>query len=91
MLFASYLAQQGLAHATIEVYLYPIHNPHLSSGLHQKYTQQLTPRLEMVLQGIEKNYLRTAQHRIHFPIIQNIMCKIRSILHQRQSTITIDS
>ena len=44
MLFASYLAQQGLAHATIKVYLSAICNPHLSSGLHQKYTQQLTPR-----------------------------------------------
>ena len=60
MLFASYLAQQGLAHTTIKVYLFTIRNLHMSSGLHQGFTQQLTPRLEMVLQGIKKNYLRTA-------------------------------
>ena len=37
----------------------------------------------MVLQGIKKNYLRTAQNRDRLPITQNIMCKIRSTLQQK--------
>ena len=72
MLFASYLAQQGLAHTTIKVYLFTVCNLHVSFGLHQEFTQQLTPRLEMVLQRIKKNYLRTAQNRVHLPITQNV-------------------
>ena len=83
MLFASYLAQQGLAHAIIMVYLSAVRNLHVSSCLHQEFTQQLTPRLEMVLQGIKKNYLRTAQNRVCLPITQNIMCKIGSTLQQK--------
>ena len=84
LLFASYLAKQGLAHTTIKVYLSAVRNLHVSAGLHLEFAQQLTPRLELVLQGIKKEYLRTSQHRhTRLPITKSIMSKIRLVLQQR--------
>lgn len=83
MLFTSYLAQQGLAHTTIKVYLSAVRNLHVSAGLHKEFSQQLTPRLEMVLQGIKKEYLKSAQHQTRLPITRSIMDKIRLVLHER--------
>ena len=57
LLFTTYLAEQGLAHTTIKVYLSAVRNLHISAGLHQQFTQQFIPQLEMVLQGIMKEYL----------------------------------
>ena len=82
LLFTTYLVKQGLAHTTIKVYLSAVRNLHVSAGLHQQFTQQLTPRLEMVLQGIKKEYLRTAERCTRLPITHNIMCEIKSVLQQ---------
>ena len=54
LLFVSHLAQQGPSHASIKVYLSAICNLHVSSGLHEEFAKQLTPRLELVLKGIKK-------------------------------------
>ena len=83
MLFASYLARQGLAHTTIKVYLSAVRNLHVTAGLHQEFALQLTPRLELVLQGIKKEYLKRVQHQTRLPITQSIMGKIRYVLQQR--------
>ena len=45
LLFVGHLAQEGLAHSSIRVYL--------AAGLHNEFSQQLTPRQELVLKGIE--------------------------------------
>ena len=55
LLFLAFLAKDGLAYTTIKVYIAAIRNLHTFSGLHNTYSQQLTPYLEQVLQGIKRN------------------------------------
>ena len=57
LLFIAHLDQQGLTHATIKVYLSAVRNLHVTVGLHKEFTQQLTPRLEMVLRGMKREKL----------------------------------
>ena len=55
LLFLAFLAKEGLAYTTIKVYIATIRNLHTTAGLHNIYSQQLTPYLEQVLTGIKKN------------------------------------
>ena len=54
LMFVGHLAQQSLAHQTIQVYLSAVRNLHVTAGLHNEFTEQLMPRLEMVLKGIKR-------------------------------------
>ena len=54
-MFVGHLAQQGLTHQTIKVYLSAVRNLHVTAGLHNQFVAQLTPRLGMVLKGIKKD------------------------------------
>lgn len=58
LLLVTYLAEQGLTHATIKVYLSVVHNLHVKAGLHNEFAAQLTPTLEMVLRGIKDKSLQ---------------------------------
>ena len=53
-MFVSYMAQQSLSQVSIKVYLSAVRNLHVSAGLHEEFSKQLTPRLELVLKGIKK-------------------------------------
>ena len=65
LLFVVHLAQQGLAHATIKVYLSAVRNLHVTTGLHREFTAQLTPKLELVMKGIkERKSLEFTLHEI---------------------------
>ena len=80
LLFVTHLAQQGLAHATIRVYLSAVRYLHVTAGLHKEFAEQLTPRLEMVLKGIKKEKsLITPCKRL--PITIDIMAKIKATLN----------
>ena len=79
LLFVTHLAQQGLTHATIKVYLSAVRNLHVKAGLHIEFAAQLTPRLEMVLRGIKKDKSLTAP-RPRLPITIEIMRKIKETL-----------
>lgn len=83
LLFVSYLAQQGLSHTSIKVYLSAVRLLHISAGLHDQFTQQTTPRLELVLKGIQKE---SAPKRSRLPITLDIMEKIKEalLLHPKQ-------
>ena len=80
LLFVTHLAKQGLTHATIKVYLSAVHNLHVTAGLHKEFSDQLTPRLEMVLKGIKKEKSSTAP-RTRLPITVEIMSKVKEILN----------
>ena len=41
---------------------------HITSGHHHIYSQQLTPYLEQVLQGIKKDQLKSSPQRQRLPI-----------------------
>ena len=79
LLFVTHLAQQGLTHATIKVYLSAVRNLHVTAGLHKELSSQLTPRLEMVMKGI-KNDKALIAPRSRLPITIDIMSMIRKIL-----------
>ena len=57
-MFVSYLAQQGLSQASIKVYLSAVRKLH--AGLHEEFSKQLIPRLELILKGIEKEKAKSA-------------------------------
>ena len=79
-MFVGHLAQQGLSHASIKVCLSAIRNLHVSSGLHEEFAKQLTPRLELVLKGIKKEKAKAAPLPTRMPITIDIMVKIKAAL-----------
>ena len=80
LLFVTFLVKDDLAYTTIKVYIAAIHNLHTSSGLHNTYSQQLTPYLEQVLQGIKKEQLQSRPPRVRLPITTEIMSCIHKML-----------
>ena len=74
-MFVSYLAHEGLAHSTIKVDLSAIRNLHVSAGLHEEFSNQLTPRLELVPLNATGVYIRLIftsrerERRIYTPAI----------------------
>ena len=82
LMFVSYLAQQGLSHTSIKVYLSAVHNLHVQGGLHEEFAKQLSPRLELVLKGIKLEKAKTAPPPTRLPITVNIMGKIKAVLLQ---------
>ena len=79
-MFVSHLAQEGLTHATIKGYLSAVRNLHVTAGLHEAFSQQLTPRLEMVMKGIKKDRAQKSPPRNRLPITIEIMEKIKQVL-----------
>ena len=54
---------------------------HVTSGLHEHFTKQITPRLELVLRGIKKdNSKGPDSKRVRLPITVTIMDKIHQII-----------
>ena len=78
-MFVSYLARQGLSQASIKVYLSVVHNLHVSAGLHEEFSKQLTPRLELVLKGIKKEKAKSAPPS-RLLITVEIMGSIKAVL-----------
>ena len=83
-MFVSHLAQQGLTHQTIKVYMYlsAVRNLHVTAGLHNQFAAQLTPTLEMVLKGIKKDKA-AATPRIRLPITVEVMERPRCTLTKK--------
>ena len=54
MFFVTYLATLNLSYPTIKVYLSTVGSLHTSSGYHNDFNAQLTPRLQQVLKGFRK-------------------------------------
>ena len=80
MMFTSHMAQEGLAHPTIKVYLSTVRHLHVFSGLHSHFALALSPRLEMVMKGIKKEKSLVAP-RVRLPITLDIMTKILETLN----------
>ena len=82
LLFVANLANEGLAHSTIKVYLSAIRNHHIATGHHQTFASQLTPRVEQVLQGVKRTQASQSAPRVRLPITIQLMHKIRTELLQ---------
>ena len=72
--------QQGLSHQSINVYLSAVHILHLSMGLHEEFSKQLTPRLKLVLKGIKKEKARTVPPAGRLPVTTETMRSIKAVL-----------
>ena len=80
MLFVSHLANLGLTHSTIKVYLSSICHLHITQGKHSQFSTELTPRLQQVLKGTKKLQAITSHPRVRRPITLEVMQGIKSVL-----------
>ena len=77
LLFISHLGKSGLSHKTIKVYLAAVRNMHVTSGLHEHFSKQINPRLELVLKDNSKG---PDSKSVQLPIMVTIMDKIHQII-----------
>ena len=73
LLFTVHLATEGISTSTIKVYLSAIRSFHVASGRHDDFARQLTPRLQQVIKGIQKEQAITRPPRVRLPITLDIM------------------
>ena len=83
MLFVTHLATANISLATIKVYLSAVRHMHVSKGLHDKFNQQLTLWLQLILRGIKKHQASSHPPRIRLPIAIHILHSIRRLLSQK--------
>ena len=55
LLFATHLATFNIVHTTIKVYISAIRHMHVSARLHAQFNSQLTPYLQLILKGFQRN------------------------------------
>ena len=55
---------------------------HVTSENHHHFTRQLTPRLQLVLNGIKREQATTKSTRVKHPITADLMLQINTILSQ---------
>ena len=73
LLFATHLAASNITHTTIKVYISAIRHMHVTAGLHEEFNTQLTPRLQLMLKGIQRSQATSHPQRICLPITLEIM------------------
>ena len=67
LLFVTHLATSGLSHTSIKVYLSTICSMHVATGWHIIFNQQLTPRLQQVLRGIQRTQAISTDQKTNHP------------------------
>lgn len=80
LMFVSHLAQEGLSHTTIKVYLSAVRYQHITAGFYKEFSSHLTPRLEMVLKGIKKDTANQHNTRPRLPVTIEILAKMKAVL-----------
>ena len=75
--FVSQLTREGLAHQSIKRYLSAVRNLHITAGLHEEFSKELTPKLEMVSRGIKKQAAKNSPPHVRLPITIEVMAKIK--------------
>lgn len=86
LLFATLMAASHISHGTIKVYLSAVRHMHIMSGLHEYFSQQLTPRLQLALIGIKRSQAATSPPRTRLPITLQLMHNIKGLLSQQPSS-----
>ena len=67
----------------MKVYLSAVRHAHVAAGLHSSFDEQLTPRLQQVLRGVQKIQAATMPPRVRLPITLTIMEDIKRLLQQK--------
>ena len=86
ILFGTHLASERITYATVKVYLSAIYNTHVSAGLHSHCSQQLTPRLQLILKGIKRTQAITQPVKLCYLITLDIMKNIKSLLSSQPTS-----
>ena len=86
MVFATYLAGQGLTWQTIKVYLAAIRHLHLTLGFPFPGLEGPLPRLQLLLRGVRRISSRTHWPRPRLPITPNILRRVYSHLSSQPCT-----
>jgi len=87
LLFAPPMAASRISHGSIKVCLSVIRHMHVLSGLHNDFSHQFTPRLQLALVRIKRSQLGTP-HRTRLPITMKIMQKIKHSLNNHHTMTT---
>ena len=85
LMFVSQLAKEGLAPQSIKGYLSAVRNLRITTGLHEEFSKELTPKLEIVLRGIKKQAAKTRPPHVRLPITIEVMAKIKEVLQKDSS------
>ena len=88
LLFATYLANTNISYVTIKIYISAIRHSHVTTGIHSYFNLQLTPRLQQVLKGIQKNQSVTHPPKVLLPITIEIMESIKRLILRMPRTCT---
>ena len=83
ILFVTHLATSNISQATIKVYLSAVRHVHVLRGLHNSFSQQLTPRLQIILKGIKKHQAISHPPRVRLPITIHILKRLETSCHIR--------
>ena len=82
LMFVSQLIREGLAHQSIKRYLSAVRNLHITAGLHEEFSKELTPKLETVLRSIKKQAAKNSPPHVRLPITIEVMAKIKEVLQK---------
>ena len=78
--YVSFLADQGLKHSTIKVYLSAARYMQISAGLPDLFAGVAWPRLDYVTRGVKKNEAEKGiSQRPRLPITPSILHKLREV------------
>ena len=86
MVFATYLAVQGLTWQTIKVYLAAVHHLHLTLGLPFPGLDGPLPRLQLLLRGVCRIASKTHRAKPRLPITPSILRRVYSHLDSQPCT-----
>ena len=87
-LFVTYLATCNISYTTIKVYLSAIHHMHVTTRKLQHFNQQLTPRLQQILKGIQRDQAATHPPKVQLLITLQIMQVIKRLLSGKPQSYT---
>ena len=87
MLFITHPAVANISYGTIKVNLSAVRHLHICRGLHIHFSQQLTPRLFLILQAIRRHQADSCPGRKRLIITIQLLGKIRHLL-SKQPTYT---
>jgi len=80
ILFVTYLATSNISLQTEKVYLAAVRHNHVCKGLHKHFSQQITPRLHLILRGIQKRLSSKHFTKPWLPIALPILRSIKKAL-----------
>ena len=83
LLYLAHMGKRNLSLSTIKVYVSAIRNLHVATGKHTHFSSQLTPRVQQVLTGIQRDQASTLEPRIRLPITIDLMRQLQTLFSRK--------